>query len=817
MCKRISKIVFCIPATDDLQFVPSLHATEACGPLYASDRWVRAIHRQLRGRQLVQGQTALVIVGSQQVQLSVDKLFEESASIADKYTQTGVVDGETVFEVQRRSQATTQRSLPGYNNESEGLSSEISGYFASKTCFRYLNIKPVQSIYICGVTGVGKSTVIKHALERAGYPIVYGDLRAMVASASGTEMADEYIAMTLDDIVARARALAPSVILIDRVDTFGDVALLSGNEELTKLATNFAKFIDSIPHDVFLVLESSVELGELPVAARRYEALQHCQIIGVPTAPRREQIVRAVLGELLAELTHSDSVHQEEIDTLCRRVAAATPGYVARDIARLCRQALLRMVRGSDQPQSADSVSDLAGSMTHLSLVEHDTVSCSMAVTMTATVPAWRWFSKALQIVRPSQQLEFESARPAKRWADIGGYEAIKLQLQRFVRLATSETPSRLGITLPSGILLHGPSGCGKTALALAMIGESTCNVIFIRGSELFSKYLGETEARLRRLFHTARAAAPCIVFMDEIDSIAAKREWSSVESGGPSLRVLSTLLNEMDGVHETSGVVTVGCTNQVCKIDDAILRPVHLHIRSLIYMLYILQLLRPVNTARDIVSMPPLSNAKDAFSSVPVRSPKELEFGYQLISKARILNGDGYNLALDAYNDEVKHRLDLTTCYLDTNVYDMTNKDGAVRCWSDLHMSVMTEAKHLPSTHVLFGIGLPYYWIMDVSLDGRQTKVLHSYVDEKQFLTPLDDPNLLADAAKRVGTTLEEACRYFQHQHSEMAKKSSKCKAYHVSRKRYVKKHVERAKAIEVEWRKLKRMVMPMAERTVK
>ncbi|KAJ2879920.1 hypothetical protein H4R27_005031 [Coemansia aciculifera] len=236
--------------------------------------------------------------------------------------------------------------------------------------------------------------------------------------------------------------------------------------------------------------------------------------------------------------------------------------------------------------------------------------------------------------------------------------------------------------------------------------------------------------------------------------------------------------------------------------IESKVVRA-RLHIQSLIYALYILQLLRPVDTARDIVSMPPPPDAKDAFSSVPVASPKILGFGYQLIGKARILNKKGYDLALDAYNSMAKHRLDLTTCYLDTKVYDMTNKDGAFSYWSNLHMSAMTEAKHLQSTHILFGIGLPYYWILDVSLDGRQTKVLQSYVDEKQFLTPLDDPNLLADAAKRAGTTLEEARRYFQHQHSEMAKKSSKCKAYHVSRERYVKKRVERAKAIEVERRK--------------
>ncbi|KAJ2373962.1 hypothetical protein H4S02_008692, partial [Coemansia sp. RSA 2611] len=139
--------------------------------------------------------------------------------------------------------------------------------------------------------------------------------------------------------------------------------------------------------------------------------------------------------------------------------------------------------------------------------------------------------------------------------------------------------------------------------------------------SDLFSKYLGETEARLRRLFHAARAAAPCIVFMDEIDSIAAKREWSSVESGGPSLRVLSTLLNEMDGVHETSGVVTVGCTNQVNKIDDAILRPgrfdqlVEVHLPTAADRSGILQVLSSRSKVADDVSIDDLVKQTDGLS----------------------------------------------------------------------------------------------------------------------------------------------------------------------------------------------------------
>ncbi|KAJ2741145.1 hypothetical protein GGI20_005390 [Coemansia sp. BCRC 34301] len=622
MSKRISKAVFRIPLAHDVQFIPNLQAAESCGPLYASDRWARTIRRQLTGQQLTQGQTALVIFGSRKVQLYVDKLVAASTTV-DTHINTGVVDDETAFGIERCSQETAQRLLPGYNAETMGLRSEIGGYFASGERFRHLNIKPVRSIYVCGVPGVGKSTIARQALDGAGYPAVYGDLCAMVTSAGGTEMADECIKMALDDIVARAKALAPSVIYIDRVDVLSDTTLLSEHGELTKLVSVFVNFVDSVPHNVFLVLESSVELAALPEAAKRCGALQHSLTIGIPTATRREQIIKEVLGQLVSELPDSGGASEAGIDLLCQRVAAATPGYVARDIVRLCRHALLRLLRDSEDCQSAGPVNDLAESMAQLSLAQRAALTQNSYAAK--SVFDWQWFGSALQIVRPSQQLEFESASPAKKWANIGGYEAIKQQLQRFVRLATSEVPSRLGIAPPAGILLHGPSGCGKTALALAMIGESNCNVIFIRGSELFSKYLGETEARLRRLFQTARAAAPCIVFMDEIDSIAARREWSSVESGGPALRVLSTLLNEMDGVHETSGVITVGCTNQVSRIDDAILRPgrfdqlVEVGLPTAADRLGILRVLSDRSQVADDVNISDLVRQTDGFSGAEI------------------------------------------------------------------------------------------------------------------------------------------------------------------------------------------------------
>ncbi|KAJ1753581.1 hypothetical protein LPJ79_000174 [Coemansia sp. RSA 1821] len=358
----------------------------------------------------------------------------------------------------------------------------------------------------------------------------------IVLDASGTELTDEFVSMSLRDLADRAKAAAPSVLVLY------DVGVLADAEQTEDIGTrHFIQFVDSIPSNVMLILESGAADAMLPASIRRSRALEHKLEVPVPRLWQRREILCAIQQSTGEELEFLD------------KVANATAGYVARDIAALFRQAILKKLR---QKQTEP----LELKLQQLAIAD----SCLK----------WQHFADSLHIVRPSQQLSFESSRPTRRWTDIGGYADIRRKLQQFMRLATSETTLQLGITPPSGVLLYGPSGCGKTVLAQAMIGESHCNVINIRGSELFSKYLGETEARLRQLFEAARAAAPCVVFMDEVDSIAAKREWSSVESGGPSLRVLSTLLNEMDGVHATRGVVVVGCTNQIERIDDAIARP---------------------------------------------------------------------------------------------------------------------------------------------------------------------------------------------------------------------------------------------------
>jgi len=183
-------------------------------------------------------------------------------------------------------------------------------------------------------------------------------------------------------------------------------------------------------------------------------------------------------------------------------------------------------------------------------------------------------FETAIRDVTPSAMREVYLESPDVPWTAIGGLEEVKRELQEAVEwpLKYPELYKVLRHTVPKGILLHGPSGTGKTLLAKAVATESEANFISVRGPELLSKWVGESERGIREIFRRARQAAPCVVFFDEIDSIAPTRGM-----GGDSMvteRVVSQLLTELDGIQALSGVVVLAATNRADMIDPALLRP---------------------------------------------------------------------------------------------------------------------------------------------------------------------------------------------------------------------------------------------------
>jgi transitional endoplasmic reticulum ATPase len=183
-------------------------------------------------------------------------------------------------------------------------------------------------------------------------------------------------------------------------------------------------------------------------------------------------------------------------------------------------------------------------------------------------------FDNAIKEVMPSAMREVYLESPDVKWSDIGGLDEVKRELQEAVEwpLRYPDLYTKLGHSIPKGILMHGPSGTGKTMLAKAVATESEANFISVKGPELLSKWIGESERGVREIFRRARQAAPCVVFFDEVDSIAPVRGMEGVNAG--TERMVSQLLTEMDGIQELTGVVIIAATNRLDMIDTALLRP---------------------------------------------------------------------------------------------------------------------------------------------------------------------------------------------------------------------------------------------------
>ncbi|HYY65768.1 MAG TPA: AAA family ATPase, partial [Nitrososphaeraceae archaeon] len=247
------------------------------------------------------------------------------------------------------------------------------------------------------------------------------------------------------------------------------------------------------------------------------------------------------------------------------RVAAVTHGFVGADLEYLCKEAAMKCLRRLLPELNLEDEKLAPETLEKLVITMND-------------------FENAIRDVMPSALREVYLESPDVKWIDIGGLEQTKRELQEAVEwpLRYPDLYKELKHTLTKGILLHGPSGTGKTLLAKAVATESEANFISIKGPELISKWVGESERGIREIFRRARQAAPCVIFFDEIDSIAPTRGGGigmEGEGGGAGMhtgteRMVSQLLTEMDGIQEMHSIVVIAATNRIDMIDRAFLRP---------------------------------------------------------------------------------------------------------------------------------------------------------------------------------------------------------------------------------------------------
>ncbi|MDV3103392.1 CDC48 family AAA ATPase [Thermococcus waiotapuensis] len=466
--------------------------------------------------------------------------------------------------------------------------------------FERLGIEPPKGVLLYGPPGTGKTLLAKAVANEAN---------AHFIAINGPEIMSKFYGESeerLREVFKEAEENAPSIIFIDEIDSIapkreevvGEVekrvvsqllTLMDGLKSRGKViviaATNRPDAIDpalrrpgrfdreievGVPdkqgrkeilqiHTRGMPLEPSFEKGEVlkvldEVGSRVLEPEVLTRLkLQVERAGSSEEI-KSILQEY-GEI-YSD-VKARLVDKMLERIAEKTHGFVGADLAALAREAAMVVLRrligeGKISPEQERIPPEV---LQELRVREED-------------------FYEALKMVEPSALREVLIEVPNVRWDDIGGLEEVKQQLKEAVEwpLKYPRAFERLGIEPPKGILLYGPPGTGKTLLAKAVATESEANFIAIRGPEVLSKWVGETEKRIREIFRKARQAAPTIIFIDEIDAIAPAR--GSYEGGRYLDTLINQLLTEMDGIDKNSGVVVIGATNRPDIIDPALLRP---------------------------------------------------------------------------------------------------------------------------------------------------------------------------------------------------------------------------------------------------
>uniref|UniRef100_A0A3Q3AHF4 vesicle-fusing ATPase n=1 Tax=Kryptolebias marmoratus TaxID=37003 RepID=A0A3Q3AHF4_KRYMA len=292
-----------------------------------------------------------------------------------------------------------------------------------------------------------------------------------------------------------------------------------------------------------LVLGATNRPQALDPALRRPGRFDKELEVGVPSSAERADILQKQLSSVPCGAT------EQELTQL----ADGAHGYVGADLAAVCKEAGLHALRRALGASNQASDQQLMG-------------------TVIITLQDLQW---AMTAVKPSAMREVAIDVPKVLWSDVGGMAEVKLKLKQAVEwpLRHPEAFTRMGIQPPKGVLLYGPPGCSKTMIAKALANESGLNFLAIKGPELLSKYVGESERAVREVFRKARAVAPSIVFFDEIDALASERG-SSSGSGGVGDRVLAQLLTEMDGIEQLRGVTVLAATNRPDMIDKALMRP---------------------------------------------------------------------------------------------------------------------------------------------------------------------------------------------------------------------------------------------------
>jgi transitional endoplasmic reticulum ATPase len=482
------------------------------------------------------------------------RLVFQVVGLTPEASEAVIINQGTQFIITERDQAlrsadtkaVAYEDIGGLKDEIQRVREMIELPLRHPEIFEKLGIEAPRGVLLHGPPGTGKTLLAK---------AVANESNSHFLSISGPEIMSKFYGESearLREIFKEAREKAPSIIFIDEIDSIAPKRGEVMGEVERRVVSQLLSVMDGLEsRGKVVVIAASNRPNSIDPALRRPGRFDREIEIKVPDKRGRLEVLQVHARNMPLDT----DVDQDKI-------ASVTHGFVGADLEYLCKEAAMKCLRRL---------------LPELKLEEEKVPP----ETLEKLVINMNDFQNAIKEITPSAMREVYLEPPEVKWDDIGGLDSVKRELQEAVEwpMRFPQIYNQLGHTAPKGILLHGPSGTGKTMLAKAVATESEANFISVKGPELVSKWVGESERGIREIFRKARQASPCVIFFDEIDSIASVRGGALLGGFGAgsysgSERMISQLLTEMDGMQEMHDVVVVAATNRVDMIDTALLRP---------------------------------------------------------------------------------------------------------------------------------------------------------------------------------------------------------------------------------------------------
>jgi transitional endoplasmic reticulum ATPase len=445
---------------------------------------------------------------------------------------------EPISGYERAGGGITYEDIGGLENEIQRVREMVELPMKHPQIFSKLGIEPPQGVLLHGPPGTGKTLLAK---------AVANETSASFFSIAGPEIISKYYGESeqqLREIFEDAKDESPSIIFIDELDSIAPKREDVTGEVERRVVAQLLTMMDGLEtRGQVVVIAATNRVDAVDPALRRPGRFDREIDIGVPDETGREEILRI----------HTRGMPLSD-DVNLSTLADDTHGFVGADIESLTKEAAMRALRRYLPEIDLDEEEVPAELIDRMIVKRED-------------------FGGALSEVEPSAMREVLVELPKVTWDNVGGLETVKENVRESVEwpLTAPEKFERLGIEPPSGVLLYGPPGTGKTLIAKAVANETNANFISVRGPQLLSKWVGESEKAIRQTFRKARQVAPCIIFFDELDALAPGRGQDT--GNNVSERVVNQLLTELDGLEEMEQVMVIGATNRPDIIDPALIR----------------------------------------------------------------------------------------------------------------------------------------------------------------------------------------------------------------------------------------------------